>query len=172
MQSQDNPAGERAGSNPVQSIEESRRNVYELRTFNTVGIGSDPPATPPRLPSPYWNNQQESRLIPDEGDEGETPIHTPNVAPPQRSPDSSEETITGQPRLRTAIWKEIWLPLLWIHGSMLLILASLAVLVSVYKVKPVKGLFFEPTGWSYSKQRAYILLSIPASMIAHRYGAC
>lgn len=166
------PASGRAGSNPAQPIGESCRDVYELTAVDPVGTRSDPTATPPRQPSPYLDSRPESRLTPDEEDEGETPIDTPNIAPPQRSPDNSEKTITDQAFSRSAIWKEIRLPLLWIHGSMLLILALLAVLVSVYKVKPVKGLFFEPTGWSYSKQRAYILLNIPASMIPHRYGAC
>jgi hypothetical protein len=104
-------------------------------------------------------------LIHEEGDEGGTPISTPSRAPPQNSSDNSEETITSQPHPRTGIWQDIWLPLLWIYGSMLLMLASLAVLVSVYRVTPVKGLFFEPTGWSYSKPRVDILLSIPASMV-------
>jgi hypothetical protein len=91
-------------------------------------------------------------------------IGRPEVPRSQRLGGSSQETITAQPCPRMAVWRELWLPLLCIHGSMLLVLTTLVVLVSVYRVEPDHGLFLDPTGWSDSRQRAYILLNIPASM--------
>ena len=79
--------------------------------------------------------------------------------------DSSKETMMNQPCRRTAILKELWFPLCCIHGSMLLILGTLAILVSVYRVEPQRGLFLDPAGSSYDGQKAYLLLSIPASMM-------
>lgn len=58
---------------------------------------------------------------------------------------------------------EIWLPLLWIHVTMLLILVILALLVTKYRVQSQKSLFPEPTGWKYHKRKDWILLNVPAS---------
>ena len=76
---------------------------------------------------------------------------------------SSEDAGTQKPCRRVAILKELWFPLFCIHSSMLLVLGTLAVLVSVYRVKADRGLFFDPTGFDDSTEKAYILLSIPAS---------
>ena len=92
-------------------------------------------------------------------------IGQPDVLQTQGVMDSSKDTKMIQPCRRTAILKELWFPLCCIHGSMLLILGTLAVLVSVYRVEPQKGLFLNPAGSPDNEQKAYLLLSIPASMI-------
>ncbi|KAK5048308.1 hypothetical protein LTR84_005978 [Exophiala bonariae] len=66
---------------------------------------------------------------------------------------------------RRPIWDDIWLPLACIHGSMLLELCCLAVLISVYKVHGEKGLFSEPQGWRDQAQPSYILLNVPATWL-------
>lgn len=160
------PASGRVGPNHTQLIGDSHGDEYELTGVDTIGTRPEPTATSPRRPSLSWPNRRDIHGIDDEEDEGENLI---NIDRPQHLFNSSEDTITHPACSRAAIWKEIQLPLLWIHGSMLLILASLAVLVSVYRVKPEKGLFFEPTGWSNTRQKKYLLLRIPASTKLHRF---
>jgi hypothetical protein len=104
----------------------------------------------------------------------ETIIGRHDVPGAERLAHGSGDTIAQQPCRRGAILKELRFPLFCIHGSMLLILGTLAVVVSVYRVKPDRGLFFEPAGFADTTQHQYILLSIPASMVfscrySHKY---
>ena len=160
------PASSRAGSSRAKSIGERRGDGYELTNFDTAWTHFDPTPTLRHQPSPPLQGQPESRKTLSM-ENGKIFIEGPDSARPQLPLDNSEEPITDQASPHTTIWKEIRLSVLWIHGSMFLILASLAVLVSVFRVKPEKGLFFEPTGWNHSRQKQYILLSIPASMVTH-----
>lgn len=114
-------------------------------------------------PDRYFGIQSESRLNLSGTDQTETPNRVSLTALPQQFDEKPKANTKDQRYSQITVWKEIWAPLLWVHGSMFLMLAILTVVISVYKVKGVKGLFFEPTGWIYTKERAYVLLSIPAS---------
>jgi hypothetical protein len=159
------PASWRSSLHRSQLNGESHSDLYEL--LDTSNAQSGQTATP-RQPSPKVGTRAENGKLSGEAVYAETIVGRPAVPRSQRLVGSSEETLTGQPCRRAAIWKELWFPLLCIHGSMLLILGTVAVLVSIYRVKPERGLFFEPTGWDDSKQSAFILLSIPASMRGSR----
>lgn len=88
-------------------------------------------------------------------------MEAPVPAPTQQAPGDS---IIKQSCPRTAILKEIRLPLFLIQGSMLVILSSLVIIISAFRMRPNRGLFMEPPGWNYVKERQFILLTIPASM--------
>ncbi|EXJ59187.1 hypothetical protein A1O7_06619 [Cladophialophora yegresii CBS 114405] len=137
---------------------ESHSDLYEL--LDTLNTESDQNTTAGHPDTRVENGQLYGEPI-----YAETIVGQPAVPRSQRLVGSSEETLTAQPFRRAAIWKELWFPLLCIHGSMLLILGTLAVLVSVYRVKPQRGLFFDPIGWTDSRQRAYILLNVPATWL-------
>ena len=166
------PAGGLAGPNRILPVGESCRDEYEVADFDTNSAYSDPQAMPLSQQSPCLHNRRESHAIPNTEYEEETLITGPIIPrQPQHSPDDSPKTVTNQARPHAAIWKDIWFPVLSIHGLMLLILASLAILVSVFRVHPAKGLFFEPIGWGYAQQKTYVLLSIPASTVPYRHDA-
>jgi hypothetical protein len=77
--------------------------------------------------------------------------------------NNTQETLVSRNCYKRAVLKEIWLTLLLVILPMLAIPILFAVLVAKCKVKSEKGLFFEPTGSSHFRQRAYVLLNIPAS---------
>lgn len=63
----------------------------------------------------------------------------------------------------TTFLREIWLQLLWIHGSMLLVIITLVLIIVIFRVSSERSLFLEPTGWSYKKNKGILLINIPAS---------
>ena len=162
--------GWRSGSNLSLPVRESHTGVYQLTNFEPSRTRFDPTSTLLHQSGPSLRSQLSRETLNGEG-ESEALIESVNVAQPQLPLNSSLEKVTNQASQRSSIWKEIQLAVLWIYGSMLLILLSLAVLIAVYKVKPMKGLFFEPTGWNHARQNQYILLNVPASMNPHGYYA-
>ena len=149
---------------PSESIGESHRDGYELTSLDISDHRSEPQAASSCSPSPSAAGHTENGGFHDTATESGPPINGFNSPQPHRSRLSSEETTTNGGCSRAEVWKDIWLPLFCIDGSMLLVLITLAALVSIFRVEPEKGLFFAPTGFNLSKQEAYILLSIPASM--------
>lgn len=116
--------------------------------------------------SPEQQHQYDGDRAPGHLDYTEPIVSQPDRLRPQSLVNDSTETILERPCQRTEILKEIWFPLLCIHGSMLAILGILTILLILYSVRPERGLFSDPTGWAYSRQKAYVLLKIPASTLS------
>ncbi|KAJ9607577.1 hypothetical protein H2200_007655 [Cladophialophora chaetospira] len=141
---------------------DSQADFYELLDASSTRI--DRTATP-RSSALNLDGQLEGNKLFGETSYAEEAADHPGISQTKVLAGSSEETITRQPCQRIAIWKELWLPLLCIHGSMLLLLGTLAVLIAVYRVRPDRGLFADPTGFTESRQKAFLLLRIPATWL-------
>lgn len=151
------------GNSATHTTEElSTRASYELSTVTVQPNQYITPEETPATPTPAIAGHSQEQLLSSREQDAIRESYHENVLRGSAEQQPIASTQESHCQLRTVL-NEIWLPLAWILCPMLIVLGVLLVLILMYRVRPKRGLFLEPTGWDYSQRHRWIMLNIPAS---------